>query len=71
MSGMNVRANTAAWRLATTDPNYAAQKLSGQFAVRLLTASTTAQHQAIPATQAFKTPAAHGTKGSSPWRFPV
>lgn len=66
MSGMNA----PVWRPAMTEATYA----NTQVAVRLLTASTTAQHQAIPAVKnvpAFKTPAAQGTKGSSPWRFPV
>ena len=64
--------NAPAWRAATTDVTYGANK---QVAVRLLTTGTTtqlqAQHQAIPATPAFKTPAGQGTKGSSPWGFPV
>jgi hypothetical protein len=66
MSGMNARV----WRTATTDATYAVS----QGTVRPLTARTTAQHQGIQAVKnvpAFKTPAAQGTKGSSPWRFPV
>lgn len=65
MSGMNL----SAWRLAT-DAAYASEHAG----VRPLTARTIAQHQAIQAVKnvpAFKTPAAQGTKGSSPWRFPV
>ena|GEM_PF-4496945 len=64
MSGMNAHV----WRPATTDVTYAANT---QVAVRPLTAGATAQHEAIPATPAFKAPAGQGTKGSSPWRFPV
>jgi hypothetical protein len=66
MSGMNA----PVWRTATTDATYAPTQVT----VRPLTARTTAQHQGIQAVKnvpAFKAPAAQGTKGSSPWRFPV
>lgn len=69
MSGMNA----PVWRTATTDATYAVTVLT-QVTGRPLTARTTAQHQGIQAVKnvpAFKTPAAQGTKGSSPWRFPV
>ena len=66
MPGMNA----PVWRTAMTDTTYALKQVT----VRPLTARTAAQHQAIHAVKnvpAFKTPAAQGTKGSSPWRFPV
>ena len=66
MSGMNA----PVWRTAMTDATYALEQVT----VRPLTARATAQHQGIQAVKnvpAFKTPAAQGTKGSSPWRFPV
>jgi hypothetical protein len=69
MSGINA----PVWRTAMTDATYAGTVLT-HGAIRPLTARTTAQHQGIQAVKnvpAFKTPAAQGTKGSSPWRFPV
>ena len=66
MSGINA----PVWRTAPIGVSYAVAEV----AVRPLTARTTAQHQAIQAVKnvpAVKTPAAQGTKGSSPWRFPV
>jgi len=66
MSGINA----PVWRTAPIGVSYALTEI----AVRPLTARTTAQHQGIQAVKnvpAVKTPAAQGTKGSSPWRFPV
>lgn len=66
MSGINA----PVWRTAPIGVSYAVT----QAAVRPLTARTAAQHQSIQAVKnvpAVKTPAAQGTKGSSPWRFPV
>jgi len=69
MSGINA----PVWRTAPIGVSYGVTVLS-QVTVRPLTARTTAQHQGIQAVKnvpAVKTPAAQGTKGSSPWRFPV